>query len=124
MPLDSTIEARLSLAERILELAEHSSEGEMRGSLSGMYYAVYHVALVLVGNKAHGEIPEALDGLEAGLGKLYAELLVLRQRADYDPSFVTRQFGSVENLRLQFPLEMEKARALYERLRQMEINLR
>jgi len=124
MPLDPIKEARLSLAEQMLQLADHSSEGEMRGSLSRMYYAVYHVALVLVGNRAHGEIPEALEALNAGLGRLYAELLILRQRADYDPGFVTRQFGSVENFRLQFPLEMEKARVLYERLRQMEMSLR
>jgi len=121
MTLDPTHAARLALAEKILEQAEHSSEAEMRNSLSRLYYAVYHVALVLVGSKAHGEIPAALDGLETGLGKLYKDLLELRQRADYDPAFVVRQFGSTENFRVQFPIEMDKARTLYERLRQMEI---
>lgn len=124
MALDPGNEARLLLAERMLEIAEHSSEAEMRSSISRLYYAVYHVALVLVGNKAHGEIPGALEELEAGLGKLYKALLILRQRADYDPGFVVQQFKTIQNFRVQFPLEMEKARALYELLRQLEIDRR
>lgn len=109
-------ENRLALAERLIELAEHSSEAEMRMSLSRLYYAVYHVAVAIVGNKSHGEMPPALNSIEPGLGDLYKDILELRQRADYDPDFVSRQFGSLQNLRVQFPREMERARALYERL--------
>ena len=112
-------ENRLALAERLVELAEHSSEAEMRASVSRLYYAVYHVAIMIVGNMAHGEIPYALNRVENELGAQYKDLLELRHQADYDPEFVTRQFGSLVNFRIQFPREMEKARALYERLRSM-----
>jgi uncharacterized protein (UPF0332 family) len=95
MALDEKQEARVLLAERLLELAEHSSEIEMRASLSRIYYAVYHVAIGLVGNKAHGEMAAALEQREEGLGERHTTLLELRQKADYDPEFVRRRFESL-----------------------------
>ena len=101
--MDEKQKARLVHAERLLELAEHSSEIEMRASLSRIYYAVYHVAIGLVGNRAHGEMAAALEQREEGLGERYASLLELRSRADYDPEFVRRRFESLDDFRLQFP---------------------
>ncbi len=120
MMLDDKQKARLVLAERLLELAEHSSEAEMRSSFSRMYYAVYHVATVLVGSRAHGEIPAALEEKEKGLGERFRGLLELRQGADYDPNFVKRRFDGLDNFRIQFQDEMETARSLYEHLLQMD----
>jgi uncharacterized protein (UPF0332 family) len=119
MVLDEKQKARLLLAERLLELAEHSSEVEMRSSLSRIYYAVYHVATVLVGNMSHGEIPSALEGKEKGLGERYKRLFELRNRADYNPIFVEQEFGDLANFKIQFPQEIENARSLYERLLQI-----
>jgi uncharacterized protein (UPF0332 family) len=117
---DERQKARLTLAERLLELAEHSSEAEMRSSFSRMYYAVYHVATALLGNMAHGEIPAALEGKEKGLGERFQRLLELRQGADYDPDFVKRRFDGLDNFKVQFQEEMETARSLYEHLLQMD----
>ena len=119
MVLDEKQRARLLLAERLLELAEHSSEAEMRSSLSRIYYAVYHVAIALVGNMSHGEIPLALEGKEEGLGERYKRLFELRNRADYNPAFVEQEFVDLANFKIQFPQEIENARSLYERLLQM-----
>ena len=117
--LEEKRQTRLLLAERLLELAEHSSEAEMRSSLSRIYYAVYHVALVLVGSMAHGEIPTALEDKEEGLGRRYKSLMDLRHRADYNPAFVEQNFGDLDNFKIQFPQEIENARSLYERLLQL-----
>ena len=119
MALDEKQKARLLLAERLLELAEHSSEIEMRNSLSRIYYAVYHVAIVLVGNMSHGEISSALEKQETGLGERFRRLLELRQGADYNLNFVKSEFDGLENFKVQFPQEIESARGLYERLLQM-----
>ena len=120
MAFNENDKLKLALAERLLESAEHSSEAEMRNSLSRMYYAVYHVAVVLVGNMAHGEIPAALEEREDGLGERFRRLYKLRQGADYDPDFVKRQFNGVDDFRVQFRDEMEIARRLYDQLLQME----
>lgn len=119
MALDAKQKERLALAEQLLELAEHSSEAEMRSSLSRIYYAVYHVAVVLVGKMAHGEIPKVLEEQEKGLGERYKRLHELRNGADYNPSFIEREFGDLNNFRVQFPQEIENARSLYERLLQL-----
>jgi len=119
MALDEKQKTRLLLAERLLELAEHSSETEMRSSLSRIYYAVYHLAIVLVGNMAHGEMSSALEEKEQGLGQRYKRLLELRQGADYNPAFVKQEFGDLDNFRVQFSQEIESARSLYERLLQL-----
>jgi uncharacterized protein (UPF0332 family) len=118
--LDQKQKTRLAHAEKLLELAEHSSEIEMRASLSRIYYAVYHVAIGLVGNKAHGEMAAALELREEGLGERYTTLLELRQKADYDPEFVRRRFDSLDDFRLQFPELMRSARRLYEDILQLE----
>lgn len=111
---------KLALAERLLESAEHSSEADMRNSISRMYYAVYHVAVVLVGNMAHGEIPGALEKREKGLAERFRRLYELRQGADYDPDFVKRRFKDIGDFRVRFRDEMEIARSLYDHLLQMD----
>jgi uncharacterized protein (UPF0332 family) len=113
-------QARLSLAEQLLELAEHSSETEMRTSLSRSYYALYQVACTKVKASAHKEIIEALYALESGLGEPYRRQYELRQRADYDPDFINRHYGSVAAFRLDFPGIMQNARRLYEDLLKLE----
>jgi hypothetical protein len=111
---------KLVLAEKLLESAEHSSEADMRNSISRMYYAVYHVAVVVVGNMAHGEIPDALEEREKGFGERFRRLYKLRQGADYDPDFVQRQFKGLDDFRVRFRDEMEISRSLYDHLLQMD----
>jgi hypothetical protein len=85
-----------------------------------MYYAVYHVARLVVGKTGHTAIAKALEGRESGIGKRYKALYELRQKADYHPDFVERRFGSLANFKLEFRNEMENARWLYEHLFKME----
>ena len=120
MALDEKQKARLGLAERLLEMAEHSSEIEMRCSLSRIYYAVYHVARSQVGEKAHGKMAGALEEVQPGLGERYKSLLDLRNGADYDPDFVRRRFESLDDFRLQFSGVTQSARRLYEDILQLE----
>lgn len=104
------------LAERLLEQAEHSSEIEMRLSLSRMYYAAFHAAAAITGVADHGNMPGALDGIELGLGEQYKRLRELRNQADYNPTFKRLGIVNLQSLRD----EMDKARALYERLKQLD----
>jgi hypothetical protein len=117
--MDEKQRARLIFAERLLELAEHSSEIEMRCALSRIYYAVHHVAIALTGQANHGEIAPVLEIREAGLGDRYNWLRRLRNRADYHPDFVEQEYGDLPNFRTQFPQIMENSRSLYERLLQL-----
>ena len=68
MSRDPNVERRIELAEALLTSAEHSSEAEIRNSLSRMYYAIYHLATAAVGSMAHGEFAASLDQIESGLG--------------------------------------------------------
>jgi hypothetical protein len=108
--------SKLVLAEKLLQSAQHTSEAEMRNSLSRIYYAVLHVAEAVTSVSGHGKMPAALTQLEAGLGDDFRRLRDLRVGADYTPNFVEREFGDLETFRSQFPIEMDTARTLYERL--------
>jgi uncharacterized protein (UPF0332 family) len=110
MSLDGTQSARCILAKLLLEQAEHSSEIEMRMSISRMYYAVFHVASVLTGVADHGNMPGALDEIEVGLGKQYKRLRDLRSKADYAPKFEELGINDWQSFRD----EMTKARTLFE----------
>jgi hypothetical protein len=117
--LDEKQSARFALAERLLELAEHSSEIEMRSSLSRIYYAVHHIGIAITGEANHDKIPRLLDKRTGGLGSDYDWLKRLRIGADYKPDFVKQVYGDLNSFKIQFPREMERARSLYERLLQL-----
>lgn len=119
MPLSRHIQRRLELAEALLVSAEHSSEAEIRNSISRMYYATYHLATTAVGSMAHGEYAQALDSLEPGLGVSFKRFEDLRSRADYNPDFVAQQFGDFPSMQGAFPGLLQEGRELYERLLKM-----
>lgn len=107
---------KLELAERLLESAEHSSEAEMRNSISRIYYAVLHLAEALTDVSGHGRMPDALNGIEQGLGDDFKWLRDLRAGADYNPNFARDQFHGTDGFRAQFREVMDSARTLYERI--------
>ncbi len=116
MPFKDSETARLLLAERLLESAEHSSEAEMRNSISRIYYAVHHVGEALTGVANHGQLPYALNEIETGLGDDFKKLRDLRASCDYNPRFIEDQFQGMDGFRSQFRELMDGARTLYERL--------
>lgn len=107
---------KLALAERLLEIAEHSSEAEMRNSISRIYFAIYHVAAALSGINDHGNMPNFLNEIEGGLGDEFKRYRDLRAGADYNPNFARDQFQGLDGFRAQFREVMDGARTLYERL--------
>jgi hypothetical protein len=113
---DDPIELRIELAEALLVSAEHSSEAEIRNSLSRMYYAIYHLATIAVGSMAHGEFAASLNKLEPDLGTSFKRFEDLRSRADYNPHFVLQEFGDFRGMRAAFPTLLQEGRDLYERL--------
>ncbi|MHB1700319.1 MAG: hypothetical protein ACYCSN_09300 [Acidobacteriaceae bacterium] len=113
--MDEKRSARLLLAKRLREQAEHSSEIEMRMSISRMYYAVFHAAAVLTGVTDHGNMPEALNGIEQGLGQPYKRLRDLRSQADYDPAFEKLGITDLQSFRK----EMTEAATLFELLKEL-----
>jgi len=116
MSRDPNVERRIELAEALLTSAEHSSEAEIRNSLSRMYYAIYHLATAAVGSMAHGEFAASLDQIESGLGARFKRFEDLRSRADYHPDFVVQEFGDYRSMRAAFPALLQEGRELYERL--------
>jgi uncharacterized protein (UPF0332 family) len=112
------MDSRESLAEQLMEEAEHSSEIAMRASLSRAYYALHHLGIALTGETNHGRIRETLRFLDARLGDEYAYFMDLRHKADYDPQLLSRQYGSLDQFRLGFREDLARARELFERLRE------
>ena len=116
MAKEQTRQDRINLAERLLQSAEHSSEAEMRNSLSRIYYAMYHLAIAAVGSMAHSEFADRLNRIEVGLGTRFRRFAQLRSRADYNPDFVEQEFGDLRRMQVAFPSLMQEATELYEQL--------
>jgi hypothetical protein len=106
---------RLAMAAALIELAEHSSEAELRSSLSRLYYALYHVARELTGISDHGQLPTALDVVHPNLGSEFKLFRDLRARADYNPNF-SKTFGSGSEFRAATLRSLDDGRKLYEQL--------
>ena len=120
-------EARLSLAEKLRESADHSSEQELRDALSRSYYSVYHAARVLVGKEQgrlkHGELQDKLKEIskrgeiDEKLAEAVKELYRLRENADYTPEMVIRDYGSdLERFRSPVAANLEKGRETYRQI--------
>jgi hypothetical protein len=106
---------RLELAYRLREMADKSSEAELRSSLSRSYYSILHVANVFLRKKvSHHNIVEELSKLDIEKGSSVEILQKLRQQADYDPSFVEREFGGdIELFRVEVQRKVEDGRAVF-----------
>ena len=119
MALNEQQKARLALAGRLRELADNSSESELRNALSRSYYSLFHASLVLLGRDwiRHENLPNQLDQIYPALGRTVEELSKLRERADYEPDFVTREFsGDLDLFRAKTADWLEQGRTAYERL--------
>jgi len=110
---------RLALAEGLRRLADHSSESELRESLSRSYYSLFHVSLVLVDQPRirHEDLPKKLEAIDPELAGTVRELSKLRERADYEPDLVARETqGDLELFRSKTADAMERGRKCYRRL--------
>lgn len=113
---------RLELAKRLRELADCSSEAQLRASLSRSYYSVYHVAKVLLDNVDHHNIAKELGRIDPQLGEDVEVLRKLRNQADYDPALVEREFGGDQDLfREEVRKQVDKGLTTFRRiLRELE----
>ena len=95
MSLSQQQNMRLVLAGGLRELADRSSQSELRDALSRSYYSLFHAGLVLLGREwiRHENLPKELERIDAGLAQTVRELSKLRESADYDPEMVTRDYG-------------------------------
>ncbi len=114
--------ARLGLAKRLRELADNSSEAQLRASLSRSYYSIYHAAKVLLDNVHHHNIAKELGGIDPKLGEDVEVLRKLRDQADYDPALVGREFGGDQDLfRGEVKKQVDKGLTVFRRiLRELE----
>jgi uncharacterized protein (UPF0332 family) len=107
-------DSRIRFARSLRELADRSSEAEMRNALSRSYYSIYHAAKVLSPKIDHHNIAEELGRFDQQVGLDIEILQKLRSQADYDPRFVEREFeGSLELFRIQVQERVEQGRRIF-----------
>jgi hypothetical protein len=111
----------LTLAQRLRETADRS-EQELRDALSRSYYSIYHAARAWVGSGkgglGHGELQAKVRERDPELDDTIRDLYVLREKADYDPEMVGRDYeGDIERFRQAVNRALERSRAAYELIR-------
>lgn len=114
---------RLALASRLRQSADRS-EQELRDALSRSYYSVYHAARAWVGSGkgglGHGELEAKVRERDPELADTIHEFHILREKADYDPEMVGRDYkGDIERFRQRVNEALERSRAAYELIRRM-----
>ncbi len=114
--------SRLELARRLRELADGSSEAQLRAALSRSYYSIYHIAKVLVEKVDHRNISEELGRIDPELGRKIEVLKKLRNQADYTPDMVEREFGGdLDFFRSEVRRQVDEGLFVYKRiLRELE----
>jgi len=107
-------DSRLRFARSLRELADRSSEIELRTALSRSYYSIYHATKALLPRVDHHNIAEELGKLNQQAGLDIEILQKLRSQADYDPQFVEREFdGSLELFRMEVQERLEQGRRIF-----------
>jgi hypothetical protein len=110
-------DSRLTLAKGLRELADRSSEIELRNALSRSYYSIYHAAKVLWPKVDHHNIAEELGKLDRQAGLDLEILQRLRSLADYDPQFVEREFGGdLGRFRNEVRTRLEDGAVVFQRI--------
>ena len=107
-------DSRMILARSLRELADNSSEVQLRNALSRSYYSILHAANALVGKVDHHIVVEELSKIDAKNGDAVETLQKLRAQADYDPDFVLREFGGdLELFRIEVRKRVEEGRTIF-----------
>jgi uncharacterized protein (UPF0332 family) len=112
----------LGLAKRLRELADGLDEAELRSALSRSYYSVFHAARALGKadrNKkvSQGNIVDAMSEIDQSLGTLINELRDIRHKADYDETYVEREFGwDIEIFRSEVRRRLDQGAFAYQRI--------
>jgi uncharacterized protein (UPF0332 family) len=91
----------------------------LRDALSRSYYSIFHIGLVLLRRNwiRHENLSRELERIDPQLARTVGELSKLRERADYEPDFVTREFnGDLDLFRAKTADWLEQGRSAYERL--------
>ena len=120
MALSAEQRKRLALAEGLRQLADHSSESELRDALSRSYYSLFHASLVLLDREwiRHENLPRELKEIDEELAQNVAELSKLREGADYDPDLLRREEynGDLEVFRVKTADVLERGRTAYRKI--------
>src|SRR5277367_6839139 len=115
--MDVTSSSRWALAKALRELADGSSEATLRNALSRSYYSIFHAANVLFGKVTHEDIAKRLGTIDSDLEARVKKLQQLRSLADYDPSFVEREFkGNLEQFRLDVRRQVDEGLSVFNRV--------
>ncbi len=113
--IKANIASRLRLASGLMatvQINSHSSEYDIRNSLSRLYYAFFHASLALLAasginlqriSKNHGILHSRIQGrLGSYMGRRIKELYKLRRDADYEiRMFFDRYRDNIEEARKQ-----------------------
>lgn len=111
------VDSRLELAKALRELADGSTEAALRNALSRSYYSIFHAANVLFGKVSHGDIAKKLGSVDPELEAQVDKLQRLRSQADYDPSFVEREFrGDLDQFRLDVRRQVDEGLSVFNRI--------
>ena len=113
--INDTHTKRVALAEEFFESATLLTEIAVRNSLSRLYYANYHLALLLTKEANHSKIAHRLQAEFGSIGGAYGKLHDLRSQMDYRPEFAGAR-GSVD-LRSWFADQLNESIDLYYQLR-------
>lgn len=117
--LDERQGARLSLAMKLRELADNSSEIAIRSSLSRSYYAIFHAVDVLFDDVNHENLISKVELLDRALADRMKVIKRLRMQADYDPHMLDRvASGDIETFRFEALQRLEDARLIFKRVLQ------
>ena len=109
--------SRLSLAKALRELADSSSEVELRSALSRSYYSIFHAAYSLLGKVDHDDVAEKLGKIDPELEVRVKKLQQLRSLADYDPKFVEREYkGDLEQFQLDARSRINEGLTVFNRI--------
>jgi uncharacterized protein (UPF0332 family) len=115
--MSDAVDSRLELAKALRELADGSTEAALRNALSRSYYSIFHAANVLFGKVSHGEIAKRLGSVDPELEAQVDKLQRLRSQADYDPSFVEREFkGDLDQFRLDVRRQVDEGLSVFNRV--------
>jgi hypothetical protein len=108
--------SRLGLARALRELADGSSEVALRSALSRSYYSIFHAANVLLGKVDHHDIAGRLAKIDPDLQAKVEKLKQLRSQADYDPKFVEKEYGTLEELQIDARKRVEEGLTVFNRI--------